>query len=136
MEPAGATTGRSPGFARNPDYEIRLIPAPERVSVVVGGETVADSTRARVMLEAGHPPVYYFPRADVRMDLLRRTDHRTHCPYKGDASYWTIAVGDRVLDDAVWAYETPYAEMAELRDYVAFYWDRVDAVFVGGERVE
>src|SRR5205814_2126605 len=71
-------------------------------------------------------PVYYFPRADVRMDLFEPTDHQTFCPYKGKASYWTVKIGNRVAENAVWGYPDPYDEVTQLKDFVAFYWDRVD----------
>ncbi len=108
-------------------HAVGLEPAAGRVRAVFGGETVADSARAIVMLETGHAPVHYFPREDVRMDLMRRTRHRTHCPFKGDASYWTIAVGGRTSENAVWSYEDPPPGIAAVKGYVAFYRDRVDS---------
>lgn len=109
------------------DYRIDLEPSPKRVRVVFGGEKIADSTRAVVMLEPRHQPVHYFPRDDVRMDLMQRTDHRSHCPFKGDASYWTLAVGSRVAENAVWSYEDPFEDVAGIKKYIAFYRDRMDA---------
>ena len=91
--PAGMTG--APGFAENPDYRIAFEPSPRRVRVKFNGETIADSTDAHLLFETRHLPVYYFPRADVRMDLLAPTEHHTFCPYKGTASYWTIPVGER-----------------------------------------
>lgn len=123
----------SPGFARRPDYSIRITPASHRVRVEFNGEIVADSARVLLMREQDHGPVYYFPRSDVAMKYLQRTDHSTHCPYKGDASYWTLTVGDRASENAVWSYETPYDEVAAIREYLAFYRDRVDAWFEDGE---
>src|ERR1700720_1802958 len=87
--------GRESGFKSNPDYKITFEPSPRRVRVQFNGETIADSTGARLLFETRHLPVYYFPRSDVRMDLLRPTEHHTFCPYKGTASYWTIRVGDK-----------------------------------------
>lgn len=116
----------APGFATNPDYRIAFEPSPRRVRVAFGGETIADSTRAHLLFETRHLPVYYFPRADVRFNLLRATEHHTYCPYKGTASYWTIATDDRMSENAVWGYNEPFAEVAAIGDYVAFYWDRVD----------
>ena len=113
--------------ARALDYRIDLEPSPQRVRVVFGGETVADSTRAVVMIEPRHQPVHYFPRDDVRMDLMERTGHRSHCPFKGDASYWTLAVGRRSAENAVWSYEDPIDDVAGIKAYVAFYRDKVDA---------
>jgi len=109
------------------DYRIDLEPSPKRVRVVFGGEKIADSTRAVVMIEPRHQPVHYFPRDDVRMDLMQRTDHRSHCPFKGDASYWTLEVGGRVAENAVWSYEEPFEAVSAIKDHVAFYRDRIDA---------
>lgn len=118
--------GRESGFKTNPDYKVLLEPSPRRVRVRFNGDTIADSTNAHLLFETRHLPVYYFPRADVRMDLLEATDHHTFCPYKGKASYWTIKIGNRVSENAVWGYPDPYDEVPQLKDFVAFYWDRVD----------
>tara|TARA_R110002072_G_scaffold60051_60_gene152777 strand:- start:683 stop:1477 length:795 start_codon:yes stop_codon:yes gene_type:complete len=117
----------APGYKKNPDHHIRLEASPRRVRVQFGGEWIADSTDMVLMYEANHLPVYYFPVKDVRLDLLHPTDHTSHCPYKGDASYWTIEAGGQTAENAVWAYQTPFDEMAaiNLQDYCAFYWDRV-----------
>ena len=121
-----AVLNRAPGFEKNPDYRITFERSPRRVRVQFGGAYIADSTAAHLLFETRHLPVYYFPRADVRFDLLTPTDHHTYCPYKGEASYWTIKAGDRVAENAVWGYPKPYDELPQIRDYVAFYWDRVD----------
>lgn len=115
--------------------DVRTEPCPRRIRVMVAGQFVADSTRAIYVFEKGHLPVYYFPRDDVRWDLLEDTDTTTHCPRKGDASYWSVVVGDERRDDAMWAYPTPIAGMEELAGYVAFYWDRVDAWFEEDDEV-
>ena len=115
-----------PGYASHPGYRIELVPCLKRLRATFGGETVVDSTRAVALRETAHVPVYYFPRGDVRFDLLEATDHRTYCPFKGEAAYWTIAADGRRSENAVWGYGAPYDEVAELVDYVAFYWDRVD----------
>jgi uncharacterized protein (DUF427 family) len=120
------TQAPAPGFKSNPDYRITFEPSPRRVRAVFNGETIADSTAAHLLFETRHLPIYYFPRADVRFDLLRATDHSTYCPYKGTASYWSIAAGDRMSENAVWGYPEPFAEVAAVEDYVAFYWNRVD----------
>ncbi len=124
-----ATAGKSPGYAKHPGYMVDLIASPRRVRVMVDGEAIADSTRMMLMRETRHLPVYYFPLDDVRMDLMRRTDHATHCPFKGEASYWTLALGDREVENIMWSYEAPYNEKPELAGYGAFYWDRVDRWF-------
>lgn len=117
---------RAPGFEKNPDYRIALERSPRRVRVQFNGQYVADSTDAHLLFETRHLPVYYFPRNDVRMDLLVPTGHRTYCPYKGDCSYWTIRVGDREAENAMWGYPAPYEEMTAIKDFVAFYWNKVD----------
>ena len=121
--------GIGPGFKTNPDYRIVFERSPRRVRVKFNGETIADSSAAHLLFETRHLPIYYFPRADVRMELLRATEHHTYCPYKGTASYWSIAAGGRVSENAVWGYPEPFDEVAAIKDYVAFYWDRVDAWF-------
>lgn len=113
-----------------PDHPITIVPSTERVRVMFNGHAVADTTRALVLREAAYKPVFYIPRADAQMDLLARTDHGTHCPYKGDASYYAIKAGDRVSDNAIWSYEQPYPAMNEIAGHLAFYPDRVDAIEV------
>ena len=120
------TAGSAPGFATRPDHRIEIAPAAARVRVRVAGATVADSGRALEMREADYPPVYYLPRADVRMDLLRATDHATTCPFKGAARYWSIHVGETRAENAVWSYETPYREVARIAGHLAFYPDRTE----------
>ena len=110
------------------DPEITIAPNPHRVVVRLGGQVIADSTRALVMRARDTPPDQYIPREDVDMAALTRTSHLTHCPYKGDASYWTIHSGDRVIENAVWSYESPYQRVAQIKGYLAFYTDRVDAI--------
>lgn len=129
------TGGKSPGFAKNPGYVVRLEESPRRVRVAFNGEYVADSTRAKLLFESNHLPVYYFPMEDVRTDLMTPTDHTTHCPFKGHASYWTVNVGDREAENAVWAYRTPYDEMPELKDLCAFYWNRLDHWYEEDEEI-
>jgi uncharacterized protein (DUF427 family) len=96
---------------------------------------VADSKRVLLLRETGHLGVYYFPMDDVRMDLFVATDKHTHCPYKGDASYWSIDVDGRRAENAVWAYEDPIPERVDIKGQVAFYWDKVDQWFEEDEEV-
>jgi adenylate cyclase len=117
-------------------YRLSIEPGPERLRVVWNGVTVADTRRALVLRETRHAPVHYLPREDVRMDLMRRTARRTHCPFKGDASYWTLEVDGRALEDVLWAYEEPLPEAEVLRDHVAFYRDRVDDWIEDGPAAE
>jgi len=127
--------GKSPGFAKRPDYRVEFIPSPRRVRVEFGGETIADSTHVMMARETGHTPVYYFPPNDVRMDLMTPTDHQTHCPFKGDASYWTIRAGGQDAENAMWAYADPYDESAGMKDYCAFYWGRMDHWYEEDEEI-
>jgi uncharacterized protein (DUF427 family) len=114
---------------------VRLEPCPRRIRVFFGAEPVADSTRAVYLFETGHLPVYYIPLADVRSDLLRETDQHSTCPYKGEATYYSVVTGDRTVENAVWAYPKPIAAVPELADYVAFYWDKADAWFEEDDEV-
>ena len=109
---------------------ITLVPTEKRVRVMAGAASIADSTGTLLLLEKGHRPVYYFPRADVRMDLLSPTNHRTTCPYKGDASYFTLKANGRTVENAVWSYEAPFVEVMGLKERVAFYPSKVDAIDV------
>src|SRR5437016_6021834 len=108
--------GRESGFKTNPDYKITFERSPRRVRVAFNGATIADSTAAHLLFETRHLPVYYFPQGDVRMDLLAPTDHHTFCPYKGTAAYWTIRVGDKQSENAVWGYPNPYDEVSPIGD--------------------
>jgi uncharacterized protein (DUF427 family) len=113
-----------------PDHPIAIQPSLDRIAVAFGGQTVADSASALTLREASYPPVQYIPKSDVRMALLTPTSHKTHCPYKGDASYFSITVGDRTAENAVWCYEQPYPAVAEIAGHLAFYPDRVDSITV------
>jgi uncharacterized protein (DUF427 family) len=95
--------------------------------VTFNGDVIADTTDAIRLREADYPPVYYVPRRDVRMDRLIRTEHHTYCPFKGDASYFTLSSG-RTAENAVWSYEKPYDEVIAIKDHLAFYPDRVDSI--------
>lgn len=124
------TESKSPGFRKKPDYPLTVAPAEATIHIRFGGETIAKSNRALVMNENDYGPVYYVPRADVQMERLSRTAHSTFCPFKGTASYWTISVGEKTADDAVWSYEDPYEEVAEIRETMSFYASKVDAINV------
>src|SRR5437764_6419553 len=99
-------------------------PSPRRIRAVFAGETVVDSRHAKLLHEHGHLPLYYFPEDEVRTDLLEGTDHHTSCPWKGEASYWSVRVGDRVAENAVWGYPEPLEGAPPLEGYFAFYWDK------------
>lgn len=115
-----------------PDHPITIAPTAGRVVVRAGGRVVADSLSALTLTEASYPPVQYIPRADVDMALLVATDHATHCPYKGDARYFSIPAGGDRANDAVWSYEHPHPAVAAIAGHVAFYPNRVDAIEVAG----
>jgi len=111
----------------------RVETVPERIRVVVDGLDIANSAAAMRVLETAGPPVYYVPAADVRMDLLSETQHVTHCEWKGDASYFTLRVGDRVIHNVAWTYHAPLPGYESIRDHLAFYAGLVDEAWVGEE---
>lgn len=114
-----------------PDHPIDITDADGAVRVTFNGETVAESSRALAMQETDYPVVHYIPLEDVDQSLLTPTDHSSHCPYKGDASYYTLTVGGQEAENAVWYYPDPYPAVSEIKDHVAFYKTRVDAIEVG-----
>jgi uncharacterized protein (DUF427 family) len=111
-----------------PDHPITIKPNPARVIVSLAGRIIADTRNALTLREASYPAVQYIPRKDVDMSLLERTDHATYCPYKGDCTYYRIPSGGKRSTNAVWTYEAPYAAVAEIKDLLAFYPDRVDEI--------
>lgn len=111
-----------------PDHPITLTPRPARVLVRAAGALIADSRSALVLREASYTPVYYIPRQDVDMNMLKRSEHSTYCPYKGECSYFSIPAGGQRSVNAAWSYESPYPAVAQIKDYLAFYPDRVDAI--------
>ena len=111
-----------------PDHPISIDRNPARVTVSVAGRTVADTRNALTLTEASYRPVQYIPRKDVDITLLERTDHHTYCPYKGDCVYYSIPLGGERSVNAVWTYEAPYPAVAAIKDHVAFYRERVDAI--------
>jgi uncharacterized protein (DUF427 family) len=108
-----------------PDHPITIAPNSNRVRITVGGKVIADTNRALTLREASYPPVHYIPRADADMSLLSASDHQTHCPYKGDAGYFSIHAGDASCDNAIWTYEKPYDAVKEIAGHLAFYPDKV-----------
>ncbi|KSV91182.1 DUF427 domain-containing protein [Sinorhizobium sp. GL28] len=111
-----------------PDHPITVERNPARVVVTLGGRVIADTRDALTLREASYPAVQYIPRKDADMSLLARTDHSSHCPYKGDASYFSIPSGGERSRNAVWTYESPHAAVAAIKDRLAFYPDRVDSI--------
>jgi uncharacterized protein (DUF427 family) len=118
-----------------PAHRLYMHEFPRRIRAVFGGETVLDSTRAMLLHETGLLPQLYIPDDDVRQDLLTPTEQHTHCPFKGDASYWTVTAGGKTAQNAVWAYPDPKPEADWLRGYAAFYWGRMDEWHDEDERV-
>jgi len=119
-----------PGYKKYPDHRITTKPAGVRVRVKLDGEVIAD-TRDAIRLEEGdYPAVYYIPRKDVKMDRLVRSKHQTVCPFKGTASYYSLANG---AENAVWTYETPYDEVSVIKERLAFYPDKVDSIAADAE---
>ena len=113
------------------DHPITITPTKGRVQVKLGGRVIADSTRALTLREASYPPVQYIPREDAQMTFFQSTAHKTHCPYKGDASYFSLKAGDKSAENAVWSYVEPYPAVKEIAGHLAFYPDRVDSIEVG-----
>lgn len=120
-EPAGTFNFEPPPRGR----ALYLEPTPKRIRVQVGGETIADSSRAMLLHESGHQPIYYFPPEDVRAEFLEPCDRHTHCPKKGEASYYTIRVGDQVVDAGAWYYPDPLPGAPPIKDLIAFYFNRM-----------
>ena len=111
-----------------PDHPITIGRTREHITVTVAGLRIADTREALTLKEATYPPVHYIPRKDVDMSKLERTSHHTYCPYKGDCAYYSIPAGAERSVNAVWTYEAPYDAVAEIRDYLAFYPDRVETI--------
>jgi len=115
---------RTPG----PDHPITMARNPNKIRVTLGGQVIGETARAVTLKEAAYPPVHYIPRADVRMELLERSQHSSHCPYKGEAAYYNIAAAGRKAANAVWTYEQPFPAVAQIGALLAFYPDRVDSI--------
>jgi uncharacterized protein (DUF427 family) len=120
---------------RDPHKRIDTIPSSRSVKVMLGGEAVAETTRAHFLFETGLPTRYYIPAEDVRMDLLSRSDTQTRCPYKGVSSYWTANVGGQKFEDIVWSYPDPVPECPKLKGLLCFFNEQADAIFVDGKEI-
>ena len=114
-----------------PDHPITITQNPRRIRVTAGDIVIAESAKALTLKEAKYPAVQYVPREDANMALLERTERTTHCPYKGDASYYSIKADGKTLDNAIWTYETPFPAMTEITGHLAFYPDKVKIEEVG-----
>jgi uncharacterized protein (DUF427 family) len=113
-----------------PDHPITISSVENKVRVTVAGRVVAESTRVLRLEEKGYPPVYYLPRRDADLSLVVRTTHYTYCPYKGDCTYYSIPIGGAKSEYAIWTYQNPYEAVADIKDHLAFYPTRVDAIEV------
>ena len=111
-----------------PDHPISIQPNPARVVVSVAGRVIAETRNALTLRESDYSPVQYIPLEDVDLTQLERTDHATYCPYKGDCSYYSVPAGEKKSVNAVWTYENPYPAVAQIKEHVAFYPDRVDEI--------
>ena len=109
-------------------HAITIEKNPHRIKVAFHGTVIADTTRALVLKEGPLPPATYIPREDVQMSYLQRTDHSTHCPFKGDASYFSVHVDDQRADNAVWTYETPIDSVPQIKDYLSFYVEKLNVI--------
>ena len=119
-------------YPRPPSYER----VSSHIRVEFNGHIIADTCCAIRALQTGIPPVYYIPAEDVRLEYLSRTSRHSHCPYKGDADYWSVQIGDRTASNAAWSYPDPFPEAACVREYVAFYAHLMDGCYVDGEQAE
>jgi len=127
MQQNNAATAR-PIKVPGPDHPIKIERNPNRVVVSVAGRVIAHTRDALTLREAAYPAIHYIPRQDVDMALLQRTDHATYCPYKGDCAYFSIPLGGERSTNSVWTYEAPFAPVVLIKDHLAFYPDRVDAI--------
>ena len=124
------SANNGPGYKKHPEHRVTMKPAGVRVQVKFNGEIIADTKDAIRLDEADYPAVYYIPRKDVKMDRLVRSNHRTYCPFKGHASYYSLKDGP---ENAVWSYEQPYDEMTVIKERLAFYPDKVDTITAAPE---
>ena len=119
----------------DPGHWIHVSDSPRNVRVIFGGETIADTKRARLLRESNVLPVYYFPKQDIRTDLLVESQQRTDCPYKGTASYWTARAGNKTAENGVWSYTNPLSDAAVLKDHFAFEWNKMDKWYEEDEEI-
>jgi uncharacterized protein (DUF427 family) len=117
-----------PVLIPGPDHPITVEPFQGHVVVTFAGQVIADTTSALTLQESTYPAVRYIPREDVDLAALESSDEQTYCPFKGDAAYFSIRVADQFAENAIWTYEAPYDAVGEIKDYLAFYPNRVDAI--------
>jgi uncharacterized protein (DUF427 family) len=121
---------KSPGHQQHPEHKVLAKKLEQRITVEIGGDLIADSRHVLEVDEDGYPPRYYFPRSDVRMDKLARSETTSQCPFKGTAHYFGVRAGGRTLSDAVWTYEDPYEEHQDLKERVAFWDEKVPEIAI------
>lgn len=114
----------------------RLEPTPKHLTITFHGETIADTQKAWRVLETSHPPVYYIPPEDIRMEFLTRNQRRSFCEFKGSANYWTVKVGSQEEKECAWSYENPTPAFETIKGYIAFYASKMDACYVNDEEVD
>jgi uncharacterized protein (DUF427 family) len=136
MSKTNSPQNPSKGYLDHPGYKVRLKPVNGLLRVMFGGETVVETDRAMVLLETRHAPVYYFEASDVKEGILLPSNHSTYCPFKGDAVYWSLKVGEHVSENAVWGYPEPLHEVPELASLVSFFQDRVDSWWLDDVEIE
>ena len=122
---------KSPGHQKWPDHQVKERHLSERVKAEIAGEVMAESNDVILVEEDGNPARYYFPRADVRMDRLRRTASTSSCPFKGTAHYYSVDAAGKKLEDAVWTYEDPFEEHQELKERIAFWAEKAPEIAIG-----
>jgi len=136
----GPLSGRAPETVNyrieGPAHKLLMHEFPRRVRATFGRQTVVDTTRAVLLHETGLLPQVYVPVEDIRADLIQPTEHHTYCPFKGTASYWTVAAGDQTAENAIWSYPEPNQEASWLKGYAGFYWGAMDEWYDEDERVE
>ncbi|HER25478.1 MAG TPA: DUF427 domain-containing protein [Rhodospirillales bacterium] len=120
----------APGFATHEGYKFDITRSQKHIRVFAGDSCLAETTNALELSENTYSTVYYIPQSDVRMDLLKKTDHSSYCPFKGDASYWTLNVEGAHPEGIAWAYEIPFDESLQIKGHLAFYGDRVDEILI------
>ncbi len=135
MASTSSAGNAAPGYSDHPGYRVDLVPCAKRVRATLAGQTVFDTQRAVVMCETAHIALYYVPREDADMSMMTRTDHSTFCPFKGQASYYTLTAGDRVAENAVWSYETPFDEAIGIEGLAGVLLEQLDHWFEEDEEV-
>ncbi len=128
-----STQNPGPGYKQHPDHRVDLKPITADVRVEALGQTIAQSSRAIMVQETRYAPVVYIPCSDVNFALLQENAEQTYCPFKGTARYWNIRIGNDTIGNAVWGYDQPYDEVSDLAGHVAFYKDRVDAIYLDNQ---